>query len=65
VALYGFASPRPGKDLDAYLELHNTKRPHRGRSMDGRTPYRMFKAGLKEAKTAATATPKKEDKQAA
>lgn len=53
------------KDLDAYLELYNTKRPHRGRGMDGRTPYQVFKAGLKDAKKAAKAAPKKEEKKAA
>jgi transposase InsO family protein len=37
-------------DLDAYLETDNRKRPHRGRGMDGRTPYTVFKAGLKDAK---------------
>ncbi len=30
-------------DLDRYLE----KRPHQGRMMEGRTPYSMFKKGLK------------------
>lgn len=35
------------KDLDIYLEQYNTKRPHQGYSMNGRTPYEVFKAGLK------------------
>ncbi len=52
-------------DLDAYLELYNTKRPHRGRGMDGHTPYQVFKRGLKDAKKAEKAAPRKEDKQAA
>jgi transposase InsO family protein len=26
-------------DLDEYLELYNTKRPHRGRKMNGKTPF--------------------------
>jgi transposase InsO family protein len=26
-------------DLDAYFEIYNRKRPHRGRGMEGRTPY--------------------------
>ena len=34
------------KDLDGYLETYNTRRPHRGRGMDGRTPYEVFKAGI-------------------
>ncbi len=34
------------RDLDAYLEQYNTERPHRGRGMEGRTPYQVFKAGL-------------------
>ena len=50
---------------EAYLEFYNTKRPHRGRGMDGRTPYQVFKAGLKEAKKAAKAASTKEDQQAA
>lgn len=33
-------------DLDAYLVHYNTKRPHQGRMMEGRTPYTVFKAGL-------------------
>jgi transposase InsO family protein len=52
-------------DLDAYLETYNTKRPHRGRSMEGHTPYQVFKAGLKQAKKAAKTTSRKEEKQAA
>lgn len=30
------------EDLDAFLEIYNTRRPHRGRSMEGRTPYEIF-----------------------
>ena len=33
-------------DLDAWLETYNTKRPHQGRGMDGRTPHRAFLDGL-------------------
>jgi hypothetical protein len=33
--------------------------------MDGRTPYQVFKAGLKEAKEAAKTSPPKEEKKAA
>jgi transposase InsO family protein len=32
--------------LDAYLEGYNRKRPHRGRGMNGRTPFAVFKAGI-------------------
>jgi transposase InsO family protein len=53
------------QDLEAYLEIYNTKRPHRGRKMEGRTPYQVFKAGLKEAKKAAGAREKAEAKRAA
>ena len=28
--------------LDEYLEGYNTKRPHQGRGMNGRTPIRAF-----------------------
>ena len=33
-------------DLEGYLETYNTRRPHRGRGMEGRTPYQVFKAGI-------------------
>ena len=33
-------------DLDAFLAEYNTKRPHQGRNMNGRTPAAVFKAGL-------------------
>ena len=42
-------------DLEAYLETYNRKRPHRGRAMEGRTPYQVFKAGLPAARKAAKA----------
>jgi transposase InsO family protein len=32
--------------LDAYLIEYNTKRPHQGRGMDGRTPLRAFRDGI-------------------
>ena len=32
--------------LDAYLVLYNTKRPHQGRGMNGRTPERAFRDGI-------------------
>ena len=41
-------------DLDDYLVRYNTKRPHQGRDMKGRTPYAVFMKGLpKEKKTVA------------
>ena len=39
------------KDLDAYLETYNQRRPHRGRGMEGRTPYAVFKAGIPRKRT--------------
>lgn len=36
-------------DLDTYLETYNRNRPHRGRGMEGRTPYQVFKKGDPEA----------------
>ena len=39
------------KDLDAYLETYNRRRPHRGRCMEGRTPYDVFKAGRPRKRT--------------
>jgi len=32
--------------LDAYLVVYNTKRPHQGRGMNGRTPLKAFKDGI-------------------
>ena len=37
-------------DLDAYLIAYNTKRPHQGRNMNGRTPQNVFLAGLPSPK---------------
>lgn len=34
------------KDLDVFLIHYNTKRPHQGRNMNGRTPEKVFKEGL-------------------
>jgi transposase InsO family protein len=39
------------EDLDAYLVLYNTKRPHRGRGMKGKTPLKAFFEGLKNVPT--------------
>ena len=53
-------------DLHEYLELYNSKRPHRGRKMNGRTPFTVFKAEIPKALKAAAANPSpKEDQQAA
>lgn len=41
------------KDLDEYLIKYNTKRPHQGRNMNGRTPEKVFKEGLAKTKKAA------------
>jgi transposase InsO family protein/transposase-like protein len=38
------------KDLDVYLEHYNTKRPHQGRNMNGRTPLNVFCEGVKNLK---------------
>ena len=37
-------------DLDTYLLQYNTKRPHQGRMMNGRTPEQMFLKGMPKAK---------------
>jgi transposase InsO family protein len=36
------------KDLDDFLVIYNTKRPHQGRGMNGRTPFKAFTDGLKD-----------------
>ena len=46
------------KDLEAYLVTYNTKRPHQGRNMNGRTPKTVFLAGLPKP---ASATQKSKD----
>ena len=33
-------------DLDAHLETYNRNRPPRGRGMERRTPYQVFKKGI-------------------
>ncbi|MBB6254522.1 hypothetical protein FHS74_005111 [Nitrospirillum iridis] len=32
--------------LDQYLVVYNTKRPHQGRGMKGRTPLQAFRDGI-------------------
>ena len=53
--------------LDTYLTYYNTKRPHQGRNMNGRTPAQAFKDGMPKAKQKKEKTnPKtKQQKQAA
>lgn len=41
------------KDLQTYLNHYNRKRPHQGRNMNGRTPYKAFIDGIEK-------TPKQE-----
>jgi hypothetical protein len=53
------------KDLDAFLETYNKTRPHGCRGIEGRKPYPVFEAELKEAKDAAKTPPLKEEKEAA
>ena len=36
------------KDLDVFLSFYNTKRPHQGRNMKGRTPLQAFMDGLND-----------------
>lgn len=50
------------KDLDAFMLHYNTKRPHQGRNMRGRTPNKAFMDGLKDLKTN---NPKASNKKAA
>ena len=51
-------------DLDTYIETYNRNRPHRGRGMEGRTPYRAFKKGIRKPRTPKKST-RKEVKTAA
>ncbi len=39
-------------DLDAYIAHYNQKRPHQGRAMKGRTPYKAFTDGLPKKENA-------------
>jgi transposase InsO family protein len=38
------------KDLDTYLHHYNHKRPHQGRNLGGRTPYKAFVQALPKTK---------------
>ena len=53
------------KDLDAYLETYNRQRPHRGRGMEGSTPYDVFRAGIPKKSPARKKPARKEGKTAA
>jgi hypothetical protein len=37
------------KDIDLYLAYYNTKRPHQGLNMNGKTPEYMLVEGLKKS----------------
>ena len=52
------------KDLDAYIETYNRNRPHRSRGTDRRTPYQVFRKGIRKHRTPKKST-KKEVKTAA
>ena len=51
-------------DLDAYLEIDNRNGPHRGRGIEGRTPYQVLKKGIRKPRSRKKST-KKEVKTAA
>ena len=42
--------------LDDYLVVYNTKRPHQGRGMQGRTPCKVFVAGIRKEKATRSET---------
>jgi len=46
-------------DLDAFMLIYNTKRPHQGRNMNGRTPLTVFKDGLPKPQKTKEEKPKK------
>ena len=48
------------KVLDEWLVAYNTKRPHQGRGMNGRTPLKAFNEGLKKTAAPASKKPKGE-----
>ena len=45
-------------DLDAYIETSNRNRPHRGRGMEGRTPYQVLKKGIRKTRSPKKSTGK-------
>lgn len=50
------------KELNAYLVSYNTRRPHQGRGMKGRTPIQAFTDGLKLMPKPDLSQQKKEEK---
>jgi transposase InsO family protein len=46
-------------DLDAFLVTYNTRRPHQGRGMNGRTPEKAFRDGLPKPKNGKEETKQK------
>ncbi len=36
------------KDLEEYVVIYNTRRPHQGRGMNGRTPLQAFMDGVNQ-----------------
>ncbi|MBV8631101.1 MAG: transposase, partial [Silvibacterium sp.] len=42
--------------LDQYLIEYNTKRPHQGRNMNGRTPLKAFRDGVRKQPKEASKT---------
>ena len=51
-------------DLDAYLETSKRNRPHHRRGLEGRTPYQVFKKGIRKPRSPKKST-RKEVKTAA
>jgi len=43
-----------------YLETYNRNRPRRGRGMEGRTPYHVFKQGIRKPRSRNRSTGKEE-----
>ena len=53
------------KELDGYLETYNTRQHHRGRGMERRTPYDVFRAGIPRKQRTPKPSTSKEVKTAA
>lgn len=54
------AQNRGALHLDDWLVTYNTKRPHQGRGMNGRTPLKAFTDGLNNAAAPSPKKPKGE-----
>ena len=39
------------EEMQTDLETYNRNRPHRGRGMEGRTPYQVFKKGIRRPRS--------------